>query len=372
MSATCPVYDYVLIGGGLQSGLIALAIRHHQPNASMLIVEKDDTLGGNHTWSFHSTDMVAESAAWMAPIEQSQWPSYQVISGGRERQVQIAYHSIASRHFASAVERSFNASEGRCRLLCGTSVLESNPTTVTTADRSVIHGNCVIDNRGPTSALRASTGESSFHGGFQKFWGFEVELPIDWPRSTPILMDDRVEQVDGFRFFYTLPFTPRRILIEDTRFSNHPCIDRGDCVDKVDAYLKQMTAEKVGLAQCRIVREESGVLPMPYVGYMPGSTQGPASSQGIVAGGYRGGWFHAATGYSFPLALEFANWVAQTPFDALSARIQLESSRRRHQARFARFLNRLLFELVKPTNRYEIFRRFYRVLSTEQIGRAHV
>jgi lycopene beta-cyclase len=36
---------------------------------------------------------------------------------------------------------------------------------------------------------------------------------------------------------------------------------------------------------------------------------------------------------------------------------------------FARFLNRLLFCLVKPADRWKIFRRFYSVLSDEQIAR---
>lgn len=38
--------------------------------------------------------------------------------------------------------------------------------------------------------------------------------------------------------------------------------------------------------------------------------------------------------------------------------------------RFARFLNRLLFELVKPQTRYQIFQRFYRVLDKSAIALA--
>ena len=67
-------FDYVLVGGGLQSGLIALALRHHQPNASLLIVEKSGQLAGNHTWSFHTTDLSGEMAAWIDGVVEHRWP----------------------------------------------------------------------------------------------------------------------------------------------------------------------------------------------------------------------------------------------------------------------------------------------------------
>ncbi len=41
--------DYILVGGGLQSGLMALAISHHQPQASWILIEQQEKLAGNHT-----------------------------------------------------------------------------------------------------------------------------------------------------------------------------------------------------------------------------------------------------------------------------------------------------------------------------------
>ncbi len=45
------------------------------------------------------------------------------------------------------------------------------------------------------------------------------------------------------------------------------------------------------------------------------------------------------------------------------------ASRHQRRAGFARFLNRLLFRLVRPESRWQIFRRFYRVLSEDAICR---
>ncbi len=51
--------DYALVGGGLQNGLLALALRAARPAARLALVERGATLGGNHTWCFHAGDLPA-------------------------------------------------------------------------------------------------------------------------------------------------------------------------------------------------------------------------------------------------------------------------------------------------------------------------
>lgn len=100
-------------------------------------------------------------------------------------------------------------------------------------------------------------------------------------------------------------------------------------------------------------------------------TGGPLPGSGLptLAGGYRGAWFHAATGYSFPMAIAVAELVAKTPKELLSVALQQLGQEHKNRALFARFLNRLLFDLVKPKTRYQIFRRFYKVLDEASIAR---
>ncbi len=222
------------------------------------------------------------------------------------------------------------------------------------SDGAEISGTLVLDNRGPAVSAHAS-----FGGGYQKFWGFEVQLSTDWPYDHPIVMDDRIDQSDGFRFVYSLPLEPRRVLVEDTRFSNSPSIQRGECLQQVTSYLAARDCR-----DWKIVREEHGVLPMPTGGILPGH-----ALPELTAGGYRGGWFHAATGYSFPLAVQVAQAVATTPPHRLTDTLQQLRQQHAGRARFARFLNRLLFDLVLPRTRYQIFRRFYRVLDESAIAR---
>ena len=58
--------------------------------------------------------------------------------------------------------------------------------------------------------------------GFQKFLGLELEFEAAARARAPLLMDATVPQLGGFRFFYVLPLSPTRLLVEDTRFSLDP------------------------------------------------------------------------------------------------------------------------------------------------------
>ena len=188
-----PRLDYVLVGGGLQSGLMALAISHHQPQASWILIEQQEKLAGNHTWSFHATDIPESCSAWAEPLAEYRWPRYEIRVGGRVRTVEIPYRTCSSEHFAELVMPL--AQQAHRRILTNTTVDEIAPTRVTLSDGRRIDATAVIDNRGPVPP-----NVRNFAGGFQKFWGFELEFNADWPHANPIIMDDQIDQQDGFRF----------------------------------------------------------------------------------------------------------------------------------------------------------------------------
>ena len=365
-------FDYVLVGGGLQSGLLALAIRHHHPDARVALIERERQIGGNHTWSFHLGDVPEACRTWVQPLIKYQWSGYDVRLGTFQRHVGLPYASIPSDHFARIVGGLFEAAgltsesgfdgttplavaerNPHWQLMTDTDVINVTEGSVITRCGQLIRGRLVIDCRGPAAQ------KIRFAGcGYQKFHGFELELEDDWPTKSPVIMESVVDQSDGFRFVYTLPFTPRRVLVEDTRFSATPDCDRQECLDLVKRYLRRR-----GVDRFQIVREESGVLPMPFTSELQPASCSPLS------GGYAGGWFHAATGYSFPMAVAFAEAVASGPLDQATDRVNELSDKHRLRSRYSRFLNRLLFRLVAPRHRYQIFRRFYRVLSDVSIKR---
>ena len=206
----------------------------------------------------------------------------------------------------------------------------------------------VIDARGPDPD--AYTGQC----GFQKFVGLELETQAPHGLSNPILMDARCTQTDGFRFFYVLPLAPARLLVEETRFSLTPALDRDAARAAVQAY-----AVRFGTVT-RVVREEIGILPMPWS--MPSAAH---PEHVALLAGYRGGYFHPATGYSLPAAVRVAEAIGQSLREACKQGELLGTSWERFlkqhhsQSRYALQLNRLLFTGFAETDMWGVLSRFY-------------
>ena len=111
--------DVLLVGGGLQSGLIALAVLHARPQTRLTVVESGERLGGNHTWSFHGTDVPSDAEAWLAPLKAHDWQGYDVFFEDFERTLRGSYHSLTGEHLHRVVsERVGQAPHGE--LILGT------------------------------------------------------------------------------------------------------------------------------------------------------------------------------------------------------------------------------------------------------------
>ena len=337
-------FDVVLVGGGLQNALIALYLLHRRPHTRVAMVERESRMGGNHTWSFHAGDVPDEARAFVDELVTYQWSSYDVAFPGSRRTLVDPYAAISSGRLASVVESRFRAAP-HAALFTGTAVERVEASTVTLADGRVLAGKLVVDARGPES------GAWDRVAGYQKFVGLELELQRPHSRLRPMLMDARVEQTDGLRFFYVLPLGPQRVLLEDTYFSDTRHLDLPALRSGIRSY-----AVREGYAVADVVREETGVLPLPARSVPPPRAASP------LRAGYGGGFFHPATGYSFPVALRLARHIAEScPGDVFAGRWQRLVDDHHAQFRFATLLNRMLFGAFLPQSRWNALQRFYRL-----------
>lgn len=354
---SAPEYDYAIVGGGLQGCLLAHAIAKHRPQAAVLLVERAADLCGNHTWSFHETDVPAEARDWFDPLVAHRWPGYRVRFPGLARRVRIPYATITSdrlREQTRALAAGADAVHSSPALVIrsGVDCEILSPTCVRLGGNAEVTCTAVIDCRG-----RVATAGPPGGAGYQTFIGHEYQTSRRWPAVEPTVMDVRNDQAAGFEFLYELPFGPDRVLLEYTRFSEEPACDQRRADELIAARLAE-----AGVDSQALIRTEQGCLPMPYAA--------PARGEGLsVAGGYAGGWYHAATGYSMPLAIRFAELVATAEPERVAADLARAASQDSLRRGFTRFLNRLLFCLVKPADRWKIFQRFYRVLPEERIAR---
>ncbi len=336
--------DHVIVGGGLAGGLIALALANAGRGAQVTLIDREPRLGGNHTWSFHLSDLGAAERVLVAPLVVRQWAQHEVRFPGHHRLLEEGYATVTSERFAEVV--TSRLAEAGVRLLLDRRVAAVGSSLVRLEDESLVRGRVVIDARGPDPAAPPP------RAGYQKFVGLELALQADGPWTLPLLMDATVSQSDGYRFVYLLPFSARHVLVEDTMYSTSPWLDALEVERRILAYV---TAH--GATVTRVLRRESGVLPLPLDGELDLPRAGAP-----LAVGYRGGFFHPVTGYSLPLAARVALAVAKarTPDETTTAVCaiarQLESQRR-----FGQLLNRLMFEAMPPASRWTALDRFYRL-----------
>jgi lycopene beta-cyclase len=353
---SAPEFDYGIVGGGLQGCLLAHALAWHQPQATVMLLERGAELCGNHTWSFHETDVAEQARSWFDPLVAHRWPGYRVRFPKLSRRVNISYATITSDRLREATLSLAGgaggpARSGRLVVRTGESCEILGPTAVRVGGTAEISCRTVLDCRG-----RAAAGPAG-GAGYQTFIGHEYETVRRWPAAEPTVMDVPADQAAGFEFLYELPLGPDRVLLEYTRFHEEPVCDESRAAALISARLAE-----AGAGAAKLIRTEHGCLPMPYAA--AARREGPSP-----AGGYAGGWYHAATGYSLPLAVRFAELVARACPDRVAAAIASAAAEDRLRRGFARFLNRLLFCLVRPADRWKIFRRFYRVLPEERIAR---
>ena len=335
--------ELILVGGGLADSLIAYRILVERPDFPLLVVERGISLGANHTWSFHDSDLTDSQRRWMEPLIAHSWSSHELRFPGRRRTIHDTYNSVTSERLHEVVAPALGD-----RMRLDAEVAEITPGGIVLANGERINARAVIDGRG-------DPGGNHLDIAFQKFLGLFVRLAEPHRLSGPILMDATVEQTDGYRFVYTLPFSDVEALIEDTYYADGPAFDRPRLRTGIETY-----AAEQGWTITAIAGEEAGALPIVLGGDLDAFwAVGP---DGVARSGMRGAFFHPTTGYSLPEAVRLADEIATIP-DLESASL-FELTRRRSQelwrrTGYYRLLNRMLFRAAEPELRYRIFERFY-------------
>jgi len=333
----------VLVGGGLANSLIAYRILSEDPGFPLLVVEHERSLGANHTWSFHDSDLEPGQRAWMQPLVTNRWTTHELRFPRRHRVVRGGYNTVSSERLHEVVGHALGD-----RALFQADAVKVAPDRVRLADGTEIEARAVIDGRG-------DPGSHHLGVGYQKFLGLFVRLAADHGLEGPILMDATVEQRDGYRFVYTLPLSARDLLIEDTYYSNGPGLNRDGLAVEIRAYANRQDWEITA-----ILGEESGVLPIVLGGDLHAFWgEGPS---GVARSGMRAALFHPTTGYSLPDAVALADEIAAARDGDGRALFRLTRQRSIDHWRrtgYYRLLNRMLFQAAEPDERYRVFERFY-------------
>jgi lycopene beta-cyclase len=333
----------ILVGAGLANAMIAWRLAQTRDDVHVTMIERGPHIGGNHTWSFHETDVSADARQWLEPFISHSWPAYDVEFPRLKRRFKGGYASIPSERLRELVEGL-----PRLTILKNTEVADLHPTFVTLSDKRRIEADCVIDGRGVRESPHLTLG-------YQKFVGKEVHLKEPHGLTCPILMDATVAQEDGYRFLYVLPFGPRSLLVEDTRYADGAVLNDHELQTAIDSYLISR-----GWAVDHVIREERGILPIVLTGDLSKFwADGPP---GVARSGLAAVLFNPATGYSLPEAVRLADQIAQLPsFKAQHVYnlTKTTSEKAWQRGGLFRLVNRMLFRAADPSKRWVPLQRFH-------------
>lgn len=336
--------DVAILGGGLAGGLVALALKRARPDLSLLLVEQGETLGGHHVWSFFGTDIGKAGRDLLDGMVVAAWPEYTVRFPRHERRLRTSYYSITSARF----DRVVRAKLGSDAIMTGVRALACSATNATLSDGTRVEAGAVIDARGLRNV-------NDLTGGWQKFVGRRFRLQAPHGLEAPIVKDATVEQIDGYRFVYCLPFAPDEIFVEDTYYADGPALDVNAIRARIDAYVAQQ-----GWTVAEVLDEEQGVLPVVAGGDF--SAFWRASGSNVARAGVRAGLFHAVTSYSLPDAVRYALALASQGDlggEALARFSEAWAQRHWQESAYHRTLSALLFAGAEPHLRYRVLERFY-------------
>jgi len=333
------------LGGGLAGALIALELAATRPELSVLLVEGEPAFGGNHIWSFFQSDVTPQDFSLVEPLIVSRWDGYDVHFQSHSRNLSTPYRAITSER----LNRRLHEVLPEPAMLTGTPVVAATQTTFTLANGETYRTGGVIDARGARTLPH-------MQGGWQKFAGQMLTLEQPHGLDRPIVMDGRVEQIDGYRFVYCLPFSATEVFVEDTYYSDTPRLDLPDLRSRIAEY-----ADMQGWIVANVSREETGVLPVIARGDFEAFWN---ESDNIARAGARAALIHPLTSYSLPIAVRVAKQIARMPnlSGAALAKASYDLARTHwRDGRFYRMLTRMLFSAAAPDRRHLILERFYRL-----------
>lgn len=335
-------FALILVGAGLANSLIAWYLKLRRPELRILLLECNTEIAKNRTWSFHLTD-IEDHYLDFKPLVARSWQGYDVHFPSYHRSFKSGYASIRPEKLETALKTILGND-----LRFSSKVISVSANRVQLESGEEFEAECVIDGRGQSPISPA---------GYQKFVGLHLELSESHNLKRPLLMDARVEQRDGYRFFYLLPWSETEILVEDTRYSSTADLSIPEFKNEISNYV-----EKRGWKVSRLLSTETGVLPIP----LQTSYISPLQS-GVPKVGAAGGFFHPITGYSLPDSVRLAKQIAcLNEVTSESVRgVLINYSRKQSGIRsFFCLLNRMMFQAAPPSERVRIFEHFYRMPTT--------
>ena len=230
-------FDYVINGGGCAGLSLAYELEIHEKlkDKTLAIIEPRDEYVRDKTWSFwkvfpHNFDDCVKKS----------WQNFTINSPNETRFVECKltpYQSIDSGIFYQKIINKLK--------------LNSNVVFLKSIDEIKTENSIIF-----SSVPEISDTQSKL---WQHFCGVEIETDKDiFDEEIFNLMDFACDQRNRVHFFYTLPFSKKKALIETTWISEINNNSLKDYDEQLDNYL----SKHLNLRNCKINYREEGAIPL--------------------------------------------------------------------------------------------------------------
>ena len=270
-------FDYVIIGGGCAGLSLAYELELHNKllNKTLAIIETRPDYKRDKTWSFWKVfdhnfqDCVIKS-----------WENFSINTSGSSHELKNKghpYQSIDSGKFYNKINLKLSRNKN---IQFFKNINELN------TKNSIIF-NSVYDKSANKSKL------------WQHFQGIEIETNKNiFDDQILNLMDFNCEQRDAVHFFYTLPFSKKKALVETTWLSNL----EDKSYMNYDLQLENYIKNNLGIKNYKINFTEKGVIPLFYP---------EVKNKDKINIGSAGGMTRLSTGYTFLNIQEHSKFIRE-------------------------------------------------------------
>ena len=280
-------FDYVIIGGGCAGLSLAyeLEINNKLDNKTLVIIEPRTEYKRDKTWSFWKVydhnfqDCVIKS-----------WNNFSINSLSRSHELKtksFPYQSIDSDLFYKKINTTLSKNKN-IQYFKNIDEINTN--------------NSFIFNSVPSSTLDKSKL-------WQHFQGVEIVCEKDiFDEEIINLMDFNCDQRNNVHFFYTLPFTKNKALIETTWLSRLDNESLKDYDSQIEKYIK----ETLGIQKYKTNFKEKGAIPLFY----------PTLAEEVnkINIGSAGRMTRLSTGYTFLNIQEHSKYIRENIDNIVSAK----------------------------------------------------
>ena len=269
-------FDYIIIGGGCAGLSLAYELEIHEKlkDKTLAIIEPREEYKKDKTWSFwkmtsHNFDDCIKKS----------WKNFSINVPNKTNHLECndyPYQSIDSGLFYKKIN----------------SKLKENKNISFFKDLKEVNSkNSFIFNSVPSII-------KDHRNLWQHFYGVEIETQNDFfDDSIFNLMDFDCDQRESVHFFYTLPYSKNRAMVETTWLSRMNDGSQKDYNKQIKDYIEN----HLNLKNYKIVYKEEGAIPLFYPSYVKVKNQ--------INIGTAGGMTRLSTGYTFLNIQEHSKYI---------------------------------------------------------------